>query len=123
MFEDNYIVDDVLDNDNHNFMMCDIYEKDNNYHILLDVPGYEKANLKVEYNSGYLSISGTKKNETKENGYKYIRKERSYGVYKRDFYVGEIDYTKIIARYRDGVLTITLPKADKSVNTKNIVIK
>ena len=121
MFED-YIIDDIGEKNPINSMLCDVYEKDNDYVIELDVPGYSKENLKVEYNNGYISIIGTKKNLSEENNYKYIRKERVFGVYKRDFYVGKIDYNKVNAKYKDGVLVLIIPKKNSSPS-QNIVIK
>ena len=67
-------------------MQCDVYEKDNNYVIELDVPGYTRENLKLEYSNGYISVIGDKYEEKEQNDKKYIRKERTYGLYKRDFY-------------------------------------
>ena len=57
---DDYFIDEVMDNNIPNNMQCDVYEKDNLYIIELNVPGYSKDNLKVEYSNGYLSIIGTK---------------------------------------------------------------
>lgn len=102
-------------------MQCDVYEKDNNYVIELDVPGYTRENLKLEYSNGYISVIGDKYEEKEQNDKKYIRKERTYGLYKRDFYVGKIDHKKIDAKYKDGVLVIVIPKNDGK--KENIVIK
>lgn len=121
MFED-YIIDDVIEKNMPNSMLCDVYEKDDNYIIELDVPGYNKENLKVEYSNGYISIIGTKKDSKEEANRKYIRKERVYGMYKRDFYVGKIDYNKVNAKYKDGVLILIIPKKNNSPS-QNIVIK
>ena len=88
-----YAIDELLNNDDC-YMKCDVYVKDNNYYIDIDAPGYDKNNLLVEYNNGYIAVTVTKK-EIKEDNKKYIKKERCYGVYKRQFYVGDIDTTKI----------------------------
>ena len=121
----NYMVDEFFDDNDVNVcnMKCDIYEKDNGYMIELDVPGYDKSSLKVEYSNGYVSVLGSKKEETVDKNKKYIRRERNYGVYKRQFYVGEIDYAKIVAKYFDGTLKISIPKPKVVSNVKNIVIK
>ena len=58
----------------------------------------------------------------KYSGGKYIKKERCYGVYKRQFYVGEIDSSKIVAKYKDGVLSLVVPKS-KEEKSKVINIK
>ena len=117
----NYLMEEVVDNTIPNNMQCDVYEKDNNYVIELDVPGYSKENLKVEYSNGYISVIGTKDEKQEHTERKYIRKERIYGLYKRDFYVGKINYEKIDAKYKDGVLVIVIPKSDG--RKENIVIK
>lgn len=114
----NYIIDEFFDDSDLNIcnMKCDVYLQDNNYYIDIDVPGYEKSALKVEYSNGYLSVTGTKKQLSSEELKKYIKKERCYGVYKRQFYVGEIDSSKINAKYKDGVLSIVVPKAKEEVS-------
>ncbi len=119
-----YIIDEFFDESDVNVcnMKCDVYLENDNYHIDIDVPGYEKSGLKVEYSNGYVSVTGTKKQITNEELKKYVKKERSYGVYKRQFYVGEIDSSKIIAKYKDGVLNLIIPKS-KEETTKIINIK
>lgn len=119
-----YIIDEFFDESDVNVcnMKCDVYLENDNYHIDIDVPGYEKSGLKVEYSNGYVSVTGTKKQITNEELKKYVKKERSYGVYKRQFYVGEIDSSKIIAKYKDGVLNLIIPKS-KEETTKVINIK
>jgi len=119
MFKD-YFMEEVESIPNN--MQCDVYEKNNSYVIELDVPGYSKNNLKVEFSNGYISIIGTKSEEKEKEDRKYIRKERIYGVYKRDFYVGKVDYTKVTAKYKDGVLTIVVPKENNG-QTQHIDIK
>ena len=46
--------DDILDNET--YMKCDIYESDNNYHIEIDLPGFKREHLNIEYNYGYLTV-------------------------------------------------------------------
>ena len=101
----------------NNLMKSDIYEKDNNYVIEIDVPGLDKDNIKIDYDDGYLTISATKENTLEENS-NYIRKERYYGEYKRSFYIGNIDESSIKANYNNGTLNITFPKEEISKDTK-----
>lgn len=116
--------DDIFDDSDQNVcnMKCDIYEHENTYIIELDVPGYDRNSLKIEYLNGYISVMGEKVNNNVIKDRKYLRKERNYGLYKRQFYVGDIDYNKIIAKYYDGMLKITIPKV-KENKAKNIIIK
>ena len=101
----------------NNLMKSDIYEKDNNYVIEIDVPGLDKDNIKIDYDDGYLTISATKENTLEENS-NNIRKERYYGEYKRSFYIGNIDESNIKANYNNGTLNITFPKEEISKDTK-----
>ena len=106
-------------------MKCDIYEKDGNYHIEMDVPGFSKEDISVEAKDGYLTISAEKKNEVNEEDDKknYIRRERVYGKYERTFYVGDLDQDKIDAEFNNGCLKITVPKKEEVENKKVIEIK
>ena len=106
-------------------MKCDIYEKDGNYHIEMDVPGFSKEDISVEAKDGYLTISAEKKNEVNEEDEKknYIRRERVYGKYERTFYVGDLDQDKIDAEFNNGCLKITVPKKEEVENKKVIEIK
>lgn len=114
------MLDEILDIPSN--MCCDIYEEGDNYHIDIDVPGFNKENLKVEYNNGYIRITGEKENNINIDNKKYIRHERSIGLYKRDFYVGEVNHLKINAKYKDGVLSLIVPKSNKE-QSKKIEIK
>ncbi|HHX17020.1 MAG TPA: Hsp20/alpha crystallin family protein [Mollicutes bacterium] len=100
----------------NNIMKVDIFEKDNLYNMEIEIPGFNKENIMVDYKDGYLTISA-KKDEVKEDK-EYIRKERFYGEYQRSFYVGDIDDTQINAQFNDGLLTITFPKQDDN-NSRN----
>lgn len=110
-------------------MKTDIQEKDGQYLIEIELPGYEKENIKAELKDGYLTIIATKvesieKEEIKVN---YIRRERYVGTAKRTFFVGDhIKETDIAAAFKRGVLTIMVAKKDPSLEknaTKLIPIK
>ena len=103
---------DILDSSflkTNNIMKSDIYEQNNNYIIEIDIPGFDKNNIYIDYYNEYLTVKASKKEESEETG-KYIRKERYYGEYKRAFYIGEIDEKNISANYNNGVLKIIVPK-------------
>jgi len=101
-------------------MKCDIYEKDGNINIEVDVPGYNKEDIKVDFDNDYLTIEATKENKNDNEEKNYIRKERFYGSVKRQFYVGNIDESKIKAKFEDGVLRISFPK-DEVKKEKNLI--
>ena len=107
-------------------MQTDIKEKDNEYEVDIELPGYKKEDVKAELKDGYLTISAAKNVSTedkKEDG-KYIRKERFSGNVSRSFYVGE-DMTQedIHAKFEDGILKLTVPKKEaKKVEDKKSYI-
>lgn len=104
-------------------MKCDIYEKDGDYHIVLDVPGYDKDDIKIECDNGYLTISAEKTEEDNEEKKNYIRRERRYGKFSRSFYVGDIDTDAIDAEFKKGTLKIVVPKVQEQPTKKQIEIK
>ena len=121
-----FYIDDVIDSlmdCEKSEMKCDIYEKENNYIVEMDLPGYKKEDIKIECNKGNLIVSCEKQKEEKDETKKYIRRERSYGKYSRSFYLGDIDQEHIDASFKDGTLIITIPKIDEEKNKTYIDIK
>jgi len=118
-----YNLDDIFDHfmpiEKMDPMKCDIYEKDGNYHIELDVPGFKKEDINIEIKDGHLNIVAEKNSEVndEDKDKKYIRRERSYGKYQRSFAIGEVDPGKITAEFTDGTLKIVVPKQE-AVETK-----
>jgi HSP20 family protein len=117
------IFDDFMVPERSTLGKCDIYEKDNKYHIEMDVPGFKKEDLKINLENNYLTIKAEKKNEVKDDSKKYIRRERSYSKFERSIYLGDADEEHINAEYRDGILTIIVPKEDEKKSKKYIEIK
>ncbi len=99
---------------NHGVMKTDVKEKDGNYIIEIDVPGYNKEDIQIELENGYLTVTAkanTKVDEEKEG---YIYKERFVGECSRSFYTGEdVKEEDIKASFKNGTLTLTFPKEDK----------
>ena len=120
----NYYLDDLLDSflttEDDSKMKCDIYEKDGKYHIEMDIPGFQKDEIKIECNKGNIVITAEKKVEEKDEHKKYIRKERAYGKYQRSFYLGDIKEDEIDAHFNNGILNIVIPKIDKEATKKYI---
>ena len=98
-----------------NMMKTDVKENGDKYEVSVDLPGFDKDDVKVELKDGYLTISADKgldKEDKKDK--KYLRKERYEGSMSRSFYVGdEITQDDINASYKNGVLTLELPKKDQ----------
>lgn len=92
---------------------ADIHETDNELVVTADLPGVDPTSIDVRVENNVLSITGERKfQETSENGNLH-RVERMYGAFARSFTLSTpIDTEKIQANYRDGVLKITLPKAE-----------
>ncbi len=99
-------------------MKTDIEEREDKYVLAIDLPGYEKENIKMSIEEGYLTIqaSTTDVHEEQEKG-KFVRKERYTGTCSRSFYVGE-DITKedIKASFKNGILQIDIPKKEEKIS-------
>ena len=99
-----------------NLMKTDVRELDNSYELDIDLPGFKKDEITVDLKNGYLTIGASKgldKDQKDENG-KYIRRERYAGVCSRSFYVGTaVRPENIGAKYEDGILKLSVPKAVK----------
>jgi len=111
------------DKKSHQVMKTDVKEGEKNYELAVEVPGFNKDQISLSLDDGYLTISAheNKNNDVKDNNGKYIRKERFSGSYERSFYVGDIKEDEIDAQLNNGVLTITLPKEDARDNSKKMI--
>ncbi len=123
-----FYFDDLLDDfmkEDKSFgtMKCDIYEKDGNYHVEMDIPGFDKKDIMIDCEDGYLTIEASKNYENEDKSKNYIRRERTYGKIKRQFYVGNVDKENIKASFNDGVLKVSLPVLDQKDHKKRIEIE
>lgn len=110
MFKDPFFTDNES-----KIMKTDIKEKKDKYLIDIDLPGYEKENIKLDVEDGYLTVHATidSSKEEKEDG-KFVRKERYMGSCSRSFYVGdEIESEDIKASFKNGTLRIEIPKKEE----------
>ena len=108
-----------------NLMKTDVKEKDGNYELDIDLPGFKKEDVTIQLENGYLTITATKGMDKDENDDKggYIRKERWFGNCSRSFYVGDsIRSEDIKAKMEDGILHVTLPKETKQLPQKNTIL-
>lgn len=120
-----FYLDDIFDNfdsTRNNNMKCDIYEKDGDYHIEIDIPGFDKKDIKVECDNGYLTVTAKKDEEAEDKSKNYIRRERSYGKYQRSFYIGDMDSSEIRAKFKHGMLKIIVPKVETKETKRHIEI-
>lgn len=102
---------------------ADILEGKDKYTVTMELPGVTKDNVKITLQENMLTVQGEKKQETESKDDNYHRVERSYGSFSRSFRMPSLVKTdKIDANYKDGVLTIVLPKAEEA-KAKEIDIK
>lgn len=107
--------DPFFTNEESKLMKTDIKEKHDKYLIAIDLPGYEKENIKISIEDGYLTIHAKtdSQNDEKDDG-KFVRKERYIGECSRSFYVGEsISEEDIKASFKNGTLHLEIPKKEE----------
>lgn len=93
----------------------DVIENNDAYVLKAELPGLNKDDVKITLENNVLTIRGEKKNEMEKKEGNFHRVERSYGMFERSFTIpGSIKSNDIDAQYKDGVLTLTLPKAEEA---------
>ena len=93
----------------------DIDEQDDKYLIKADLPGVDKKDIDVKLENGMLSIRGEKRTESETGSGKRHRTERFHGTFARSFTLPDsVDADKVDANYRDGVLTLAIPKMEQA---------
>ena len=97
----------------------DLVEKDDAFHLRLDVPGMSKDDISINLQNGTLTVSGERSSEKTEEGEEYVRVERAFGTFHRTFRLPDaVDPDSIEAAYEDGVLTINVPKTEESTRRR-----
>jgi HSP20 family protein len=101
----------------------DVAENDSNYTVTVELPGASKDDVHVELNEGILTIHGEKKSEREEKKERSRYVERSYGSFTRSFTLPrDADGDRLSASFKDGVLTITVPRSE-AAKPRTIAIK
>ncbi len=101
----------------------DMYETDDEIVVKATVPGVKPEDLEITVTGNVLTIRGEVKEEEEEKDANYIRQERVFGTFRRDLTLPvEVDVDKAKAEFKDGVLTLRLPKAE-SAKPKRLQIK
>ena len=105
--------------------LLDVASDDKEYSIKIELPGIKASNISIEYTENTLKVRGEKRQEKEEKEKSYYRIERSYGLFERILDLPEdSDADKISSTYKDGVLSITIPrKILEKKDIKNIEIK
>ena len=109
----------------HNMMKTDIREKDGNFILDMELPGFKKEDIQMELKEGYLTINASRNTnkEDKDDEGNIIHQERFSGTCTRSFYVGEdITHEDIKASFGNGELKVIVPKeAPKKVEEKRFI--
>lgn len=126
MLPSRMFLDSFFERENNNKLMkCDIYKTGDNYILEIDIPGFKKEDIDIEYDNDYLTVKVEKKEFDEDDVEKeYIKKERSmYEQYERSFYIGSIDENKIKAKFENGILKLNIPKVEEELTKKKIEIE
>ena len=99
-------------------MKTDIKEREKEYELSIEMPGFKKENVTINFEKGYLTVSG--KNEEKDADTKYIRRERNVSC-SRSYYVGDIDKSAIKAKFENGILSIVIPKEQEKIPESSFI--
>ena len=92
----------------------DVYQSNDNVIVMIELPGMRKEEIEISLHDGTLTIGGERKNESKD-GENAERTERFVGKFRRSISLPtRVDGNKVNATYRDGILTVTLPKAEEA---------
>jgi HSP20 family protein len=101
----------------------DVAENENEVQVKVELPGISKDDVKITMQENILTIRGEKKQENETKNSEYRRVERSYGSFQRSFTLPtSVKHDEIEASYKDGILTVTLPKAEEA-KPKQIDVK
>ena len=95
----------------------DITEKDGNYILEAELPGFKKDDITIDLDKDCLTITASRSSESDEDEKErsFVRRERFYGSYSRSFNVSGIDTDGITAAYNDGILSVSMPKKNPEI--------
>ena len=108
--------DSLFDDFDTKGMDADVYLKDGNYHVEIDIPGFKKEDISIESHKGTITIKAEHEEKEDEEDKKYIRHERKYRKLERSFYLGDINEDNIKAEYKNGTLHLTVPEKAEVAN-------
>jgi HSP20 family protein len=103
--------------------LVDVIEDEKEYLVKAELPEVKKEDVKIAVQDEVLTVSGERTQEKEEKGKKFHRIERAYGSFSRSFTLPEdADASKITADFKNGVLTVHLPKSERA-KPKSIEVK
>ena len=107
---------------NSAYPKVNVYEYDDKVGVIAEIPGLDKKDLNVEVEDGKLTISGDKHSVPEDTGAKVIRRELKQSSFRRSFELGELlDGDNISANFKDGILSVEIPKIEPTLPKKNVV--
>src|SRR5438067_8892504 len=93
----------------------DVYQDEDNVFVKAELPGMKKEEIDISLQNGMLTISGERKHEEEHKEGESFRSERFFGKFQRSVSLpSEVDVKNVKAAYKDGILTVTLPKAEEA---------
>ncbi len=97
-----------------NSCKTDVKDEGDKYVLEAELPGFDKQDISLDIDGGFLTLTAehSSEKEDKDSGGRYIRRERSYGSYRRSFDISNVNADRIDAEYKNGVLTVALPKKE-----------
>ncbi len=103
----------------------DIVDEGDAYRLETELPGFDREDIKVDLDGETLTVTAEHSEEKKEERKKdkYLRSERTFSSYSRSFNVANVKTDEIDAEYKDGVLTLRLPKKDETVQARRLEIR
>ena len=120
---DDVFADPFFSEKENRIMRTDLKEKDGKYYLEIDIPGFDKEDIKIELQDGYLTISAEKDDEKEDKHAKYLKRERFSGMCSRSYYVGDnVKEEDIKANFKNGILTVEFPKeTEKKIEEKKYI--
>ena len=97
--------------DNTSFMKTDVKETKHTYEMEIEMPGFERDQINMKLENGYITVSAKKGNNSED---KYLKRERATS-YSRSYYVGDVNQADVKAKYVNGILTVSVPKEQQKV--------
>ena len=124
--KNNDLIDDAFNSffrpfyvdDDASIMKTDISENEKEYLMDVEMAGFDKSDIALKFENGYLTVSAKK--QEKEEDKKYIRRERAFSC-SRSYYLGDVNEKLIKAKYENGILQIVVPK-EKPEEVKHTII-
>jgi HSP20 family protein len=119
LFDDVFRGFDIAPSRNNSFLdpstgwpNIEVSETDKDVKMTAELPGLEEKDVQVELANGVLSIKGEKKTETEDKDRRFS--ERFYGRFERSIPIDDVDEDKVSASFKNGVLTVTMPKSPQA---------